>query len=283
VTRVALTLGVDVGATTIVTGLVDVDTGEIHSSRSTASEVHRGGAAVLEDCVRLARQLADPAPAAVGISVCEAVDLEGHVTSAFSFDWRHTDVAGAFADIAPACVDSDVRAAALAEAVWGTGRRHASFLYVNAGSGISSTLVVDGTPYAGAHGNAILIGAGPIDAEAAASGTALRRRHGVSGLDLARAAEAGDRAAERILEEAGGVLGEAIAFAVNLVDPEVVVVGGGLALGSETYSSAAEAAMRKHIWAESAKAIPFLGGDLGTDAALLGAALTASTRLLGSR
>lgn len=119
-----------------------------------------------------------------------------------------------------------------------------------AGSGISSTLVLDGVAYAGAHGNAILLGAGPPDVEAVASGKALQAKHGVPAAALARAADAGDSSATHALRDAGAALGQAIAFAVNLLDPEVVVLGGGLALGSDVYRSTAQDAMRACVGRE---------------------------------
>jgi len=277
---VTLAVGIDIGATKIAAGVVDVERGYVCASRFVASDIDRGGAAVLEDCVKLARGLAaGSAIAAVGIGVCELVDVGGSVTGAGSFDWRGIDLPAAFDHLAPAVVESDVRAAARAESAYGAGRDHASFLYVNAGSGISSTLVLDGTPYAGARGNAILIGAGPLNVEAAASGVGLRARYGSSAEELDRAAAGGDESAAYALEDAGAALGEAIAFAINLLDPEVVVLGGGLALGSRLYSTAAERAMRAQIWADSARGIPFLRAALGGEAGMIGAALTATTTL----
>ena len=87
-----------------------------------ATEPRRGGAAVLADCVALAAQAASGrAVGAVGVGVCELVDCEGAITSASSFDWRGLDVGAAFSEIAPVRVESDVRAAALAESVQARG------------------------------------------------------------------------------------------------------------------------------------------------------------------
>jgi predicted NBD/HSP70 family sugar kinase len=227
---VTLAVGIDVGATKVAAGVVEVDTGRIQSSSVAASNLGRGGAALLRDCVEGARQVAgDFAIDAVGVAVCETVALDGRVTSAYSFDWRELEVARAFSEIAPARIESDVRAAASAEARFGAGREHASFLYVNAGAA-----------------------------------------------ELARAAEAGERSATHVLRDAGAALGQAIAFAVNLLDPEVVVIGGGLALGSAIYTSAAEIAMRGQVWSENTKEIPLVQGALGLEAGMIGAALSAT-------
>jgi len=280
---VTLAIGIDVGATKVAAGVVELDTGRIQSSSVVGSDLARGGASLLHDCVEVARQLARDCPIdAVGVAVCETVDLDGRVTSAYSFDWRALDVARAFSEIAPARIESDVRAAARAEARFGAGRKRASFLYVNAGSGISSTLVLDGAPHAGARGNAILLGAGPLNVEALASGTALQARHGVSAAELAKAADAGESWARQVLQDAGAVLGQAIAFAVNLLDPEIVVLGGGVALGSAVYTAAAETAMRAHVWSDNTKAIPLVQGALGLEAGMIGAALIAAPHAVAS-
>lgn len=278
-----LAIGIDVGATKTAAGIVEVETGTIDTARAIATDLARGGDVLLRDCARLAQQLAAGAEiAAIGIGVCETVDTNGRVTSAHSFDWRNDDVAHAFSDIAPTCVESDVRAAALGEAVYGAGRDLQSFLYVNAGSGISSSLVIEGAPYRGARGNAILIGAGPLNAEAVASGTALHKLHGTSPADLERAAAAGDSSAARTLARAGAALGEAIGFAVNLLDPEAVVLGGGVALGSRAFAEAAERAMRAQIWAANARALPLFEATLGADVGVVGAALAGVRALPGS-
>jgi len=87
--------------------------------------------------------------------VCELVGPAGEVRSAETVDWRGIDLAAAFADIAPARVESDVRAAALAESRHGAARDRPDFLYVSVGSGISHCLMVDGRPRLGVRGAAI--------------------------------------------------------------------------------------------------------------------------------
>ena len=148
---------------------------------------------MLDACVRVCERVAnEELVSAIGVGVCEIVDRDGAITSACSIDWRDLDVAGAFAHLAPAHVESDVRAAAIAEARYGAGRDLASFLYVNAGSGTSSCLVIDGEPLAGARGAAILIGAGPLEAEAAAGGLGIARSYGApTAADVVHAAQCG--------------------------------------------------------------------------------------------
>ena len=277
-------VGIDVGATKVAAALFTPSTGAIDRWTFIATEPRRGGAAVLADCVALAAQAASGrAVGAVGVGVCELVDCEGAITSASSFDWRGLDVGAAFSEIAPVRVESDVRAAALAESVQGAGRGLHSFLYVNSGSGVSSALVLDGVPYPGSRGNAILMGAGPFNVERQASGTAIARQSGrVSAERLAGAAATGDAEASAVIRRAASALGEAIAFAVNLLDPEAVVLGGGLALGGGLYRQTLEQTLRAHIWADSTRTLEVRASPLGGKAGVIGAALVGAALVGGS-
>jgi glucokinase len=277
-------LGIDLGATKVAAALVETASGEISHAKRIATRPRRGGEAVLDDCIALAEQvIGGRTVAAIGVGVCELVDLDGNITSNYSFDWRNVDVSAALAHLAPTCVESDVRAAARAEAAVGAGRGLHSFLYVNAGSGISSTLVVDGVPLAGARGNAILIGAGPLNVEERAGGIGIAHSARMdSAADVIGAAERGNHRAAAVLEQAGTALGEAVAFAANLLDPELVVLGGGVALASPRYRSALENAMRTNIWAESTRTLTVVTTQLGADAGIIGAALAATRTHIGA-
>ena len=143
--------------------------------RQVATRAERGGAAVLADCAALAAELGG-GQLPVGIGLCELVDLAGRPASADTIDWRGLDPAGAIG--APSVVvESDVRAAALAEARFGAGAGVSPFLFAIVGTGASACLVVDGRPYAGGRGEAIVLGAPPV--ELVASGRALARAAGL--------------------------------------------------------------------------------------------------------
>jgi predicted NBD/HSP70 family sugar kinase len=76
--------------------------------------------------------------------VPELVDPIGQITSGHTIDWRGLSLTELFASVGPVCVEADVRAAALAEARLGAGRAYRIIAYVTIGTGISSTLVLDG-------------------------------------------------------------------------------------------------------------------------------------------
>jgi glucokinase len=200
--------------------------------------------------------------------VCELVDNAGHTQSAQTIDWRESDIAGAFARIGPATVESDVRAAAMAEARFGGGRGVDELLFVTVGTGISCCLVLAGRPYPGARGNAICFGAPPV--ENAASGLALAAAGGRPWAEEVLA----DPSLVAIVEEAAAALGAGLAWLVNALDPGKVVIGGGLGL-EERYRELAVAAMRPMIFADNTRDVPVVPAELGVDAGVIGAALAA--------
>jgi glucokinase len=227
----------------------------------------RGGAAVLADCVALAEQLgAGRLP--VGIGLCELVDLDGRPASADTVDWRDLDPLAAFA--APrVTLESDVRAAALAEARFGAGVDRSPFLFAIVGTGTSVCLVVDGRPYAGAHGDAIVLGAPPI--EVVASGRALTRSTGRERAEDVLA----DPTLGGLVSDAAGALGRVLAVLANALDPSVIVLGGGL--GTEpVFQKRVEQACRALIAYPRTPPLDVVSSALGADGGMIGAALVAA-------
>ncbi|MDT9690039.1 ROK family transcriptional regulator [Streptomyces sp. P9(2023)] len=140
----------------------------------------------------------------------------------------------------PVTSDNEANAAALAELWFGALGDVRSFLYLTGEIGVGGAIVVDGELLRGAHGFAGEIGHLPVDAdgplcrcgsrgclEQYAGQSALLRAAGAAGVELlARAADAGEPRAVAAVEEAGRMLGLALSGAVNLLDPEAVVLGG---------------------------------------------------------
>jgi glucokinase len=258
-------LGVDVGGTKIAAARVDVERGTVVGSRRRPTLPARGSDAVLADCRALIEELGEGATA-VGLALCELVDPYGRVRSAETVDWRDADLFATF-DV----VESDVRAAALAEARFGAGRDEADFLYVSVGSGISHCLMVDGRPRVGVRGSAIGTGAPLV--EEWSSGLALARRSGHATAEEALA----DPAAGEVVEDGARRLGLTLASLVNAFDPGAVIIGGGLGL-HDGYRERVERALRAAVYDPEARELPVLPAGLRGDAPVIGAALAAAAR-----
>jgi glucokinase len=281
--------------------LVRFPAGELACREVIPTGTERGPKAVLADVAALARRLFDRVPparrfAGLGLGVPELIDPQGRVASGQTIDWRGVPLAERLVGMGPVRVESDVRAAALSEALFGAGRPHRIFAYVTVGTGISSCLVQDGRPYAGARGNALVLASGPFSTvcprcgvvartvrEEIASGPALVRlyneaRGGAAARceDVLAAAVQGDADAVRIVRERGEALGSGVAFLVNVLDPgAVVVVCGGLGLAGDLYWGAFLDSLRRHVWAEATRGLPVVRAGLGADAGPVGAAAAA--------
>jgi glucokinase len=275
-------IGVDVGGTKIAAALVAGGGGVIARTNSR-TEASRPGSEVLADAVLAAEAMAAEAAgrglevAGVGVGVPEIVDPAGRIVTDAVIGWIGLPVEESFSHLGRTTIVADVRAAALGEAVLGAGRGYGTFAYVTVGTGISHTLVVEGRPYAGARGAALLLGSGRLGdvvLEEVACGPAIAAAAGAgSAEEVLAAASAGDAEAARVVASAAQALGEGIATLVNILDPEAVVVGGGLGTAGGSYWDAVVAAARPAIWLEGARDLPIVPAALGTDAGACGAAL----------
>ena len=122
--------------------------------------------------------------------------------------------------------------------------------------------------------------------EEIASGPALVARYNArasagarSGQEVLAAAEAGDADAIDAVRSAGEALGANVGFLVNVLDPESVVVGGGLGLSEGPYWESFLASTRRHLWSAVHRQLPILRAATGPTAGLIGAAAAAWIKL----
>ena len=204
----------------------------------------------------------------------------------------------------PIFVDNDASAAALGECTFGAGRGYRHVIYVTVSTGIGGGIIIDGRVYRGASGAAGEVGhqvvqaGGPLCScgrrgclEELASGTAIahRARELVAegkGLRIAqmakrnepptaeavhRAGREGDPEARRIIEEAGHYLGVGLANLVNIFNPELIVLGGGLTNMGRMLLDPARRVIRREPFAQSRKDVRIVKAALGERVGALGA------------
>ncbi|HEY7184050.1 MAG TPA: ROK family protein [Blastocatellia bacterium] len=294
-------LGIDVGGTKIAAGVV-TRAGKSLFPRRLPTGAERGGEAVMRDVEALSVELINRAEeagirvAGIGLCVAELVDLQGNVTSGHTIKWGGWPIRERLSQIAPAVIESDVRAAALAEAVYGAGRGHEIFLYLTVGTGISCCLALRKRPYAGAHGDALICASSPLTSVCAecgainkltledyASGPAIARRYQPYSTDkvsraeeVIKAARGGDARAVEIVRSAGDALGATAGLLINTLDPEAVVVGGGLGRAGGIYWECFLRSTREHIWAEARRGLQIKHAALSRNG-VIGAAINALT------
>jgi len=293
-------LGIDVGGTSIRAGLFVPRSGSIGHVRAIRTDASNGGRQALARAAAVAREVVEAGTRSglsvdkVGIGVPELVSSTGEIESRAIVPWRSTRVRKMFAAYGDVTIASDVRAAALAEARLGAARGDPTFLYVGVGTGISSTLFIDGQPYLGAHGHAIAFASGPSCAagahdgktllaplEACASGPALVRRaqalghHAADAVEVCRAARSRSGIARTVVDAAATELAAHVAILVNALDPSLVVLGGGLGAAPGRYWNSFRAALPRFTWGRYARRVRVRRARLGARGGLIGAALSA--------
>src|SRR5262245_16509815 len=257
-------IGIDIGGTKIAVGGVFADGRLEQLTRIPTVE------ATLADVARVAAGVAEHLRAeiaGVGVGTCEVVDSDGRVASAVCVPWTETELTDALDALGPVTIEADVRAAAVAEARFGAGREFATFLYVTVGTGISHCLVQDGEPYRGAHGLAQLSGSAPLSFRCPHCGEAVR----VSVEDVASGAAVSSGGVA--VDGAAATLGSLLALLVNVLDPEAVVVGGGLGAAPGAYWDGLVTATRAHIWSDRTRDLPIVQAALGASSGVIGAGL----------
>ena len=201
----------------------------------------------------------------------------------------------------PVLLENDSNAAALGEALAGAGRGARVVVYSNSGSGIGAGLVVAGTLYRGRSSGEMELGhvrltrGGPILEETSA-GWALDARvreaiaaepEGVLAREAARTAAppsarllpaalaAGDATARRILDDAAGCYAHALAHVVQLLNPDTIVLGGGVATIGEPWRESVARQLEPLLMEPFRPAPPVRLAALGEDVVPVGAALAA--------
>jgi glucokinase len=209
----------------------------------------------------------------------------------------------------PTFLENDANAAALGEHRFGAGRDTTPMIYVTVSTGIGGGLILDGRIYHGASGAAGEVGHqtilpnGPLCGcgnrgclEVLASGTAVARvareraRRGVptrivelvdgdleaiSARVVAQAAAEGDREAEAILSEALNYLGIGMANVVNMFNPELIVIGGGLTKVGEPLFEAVRRGIIRHALPAPREGVRVTAAELGDHVGVIGAGAVA--------
>lgn len=207
--------------------------------------------------------------------------------------WHHLEVAKVLSEKIgkPVYLDNDANLAALAEAVIGEGKDYRYVQFLTVSTGLGAGFVIDKKIYLGAHGfanevaNCIMMQDGPSHGailpgglEAISSGTAITSRAKKAGLDVEHAgqvndlAKAGNETAMQIMQDAKNYLANFIGFIYAFADPEIVILGGSVALKIDGFVEEVEALVKEKGYAVMKPYIKVRKSTLNEDSGLLGAA-----------
>jgi len=309
-------IGVDLGGTKLLLGVLDGDSKTVWESREgSAGESEDELVELLVREVEEARS-ERPGVQAIGMGIPATIDHDkGVALAAVNLpiaDLPIRDLVQGRTGL-PAFVDNDANVAALAEHRFGAARGTRNAIMLTIGTGIGGGLILGGEIYRGSTGAGAELGHVVIQmdgpacqgncpnhgcVEALASGTALGREglaaaesnpesalgklHGegesIDGRAVTLAAQEGDEVAAAVFELIGTRLGVALASFANIFEPEVIVIGGGVIAAGDLLLDPA----RRELEARALRPMnrtPVVPAELGADAGMIGAAALARTEL----
>ncbi|HXZ99625.1 MAG TPA: ROK family protein [Candidatus Binatia bacterium] len=297
-------VGIDLGGTSIRAAVASGPTAYSEPVARCPTPAASGPEAVIAACADAARQAARGTPDGIAIGIPGPLDPEEGIVFAAphlpGFEGLPARKLLSEAAGCPVAIHNDSNLAGYAEWVAGMGRGTRSFVFVIVGTGIGGAVIVEGNLHVGVAGTAAEVGHVPCSLdgprcgqghlgclEGIASGTGIARRAAaalVAGEDsrlrgmaspdasvIAKAARAGDPLAIRLYAEAGRALGRSFGGLINILGPEAIATGGGVA----SHFDLLEGALRQGM-AEIAFEVPLrhcrVGrAQLGSEAGLVGA------------
>ncbi len=315
-------IGVDVGGSKLLAGAVDTDF-FVHRrvQRSVSGLDQSSLLRVIAEAAQEARELAGGAVAAVGFGIPSLIDRRsGRSVASVHLPLIDVPFADVMAERLglPVVVDNNAKVAALAEHRAGAAQGYDHALMLTVGSGIGGAAIIDGELHRGASGAAGEFGHitvaldGPSCAggcpgrgclETLASGTALAREalriarcqpdsalaralaqgRALQGPLVTELAHDGDGAAREAIALIGTRLGVGIASLMNIFNPEVVVVGGGVIGAGELLLGPARAEVARRALSRSREAAHIVAAHFGVEAGMVGAAALALESLTAGR
>lgn len=174
-------------------------------------------------------------------------------------------------------IDNDANCFLRAEMKLGAGRKYKNAFGLTVGTGIGGAWWHDQEIYQGVHGSAAEVGWLMVDfKEGIRLEEAFHKLMQNSPAALADEAYRGDILAQKFYHEFGHYLGISLANVVNLIDPELIIAGGGVVESSDLFLTRAKKIMRQYIKSPASKNIKIVKGKLGVNAGAIGAALLVS-------
>lgn len=315
-TKDSFYLGIDLGATSVKSGVVSADKKLLSTvAVPTAKQKYQDVLDAIIDSARQAVAKADlalPDIAAVGIASPGPIDFDAQVIcdSPNIEDWRNVPLGKLLKDALgrPTVLENDANAAALGEFFLGAGKATTVMALFTLGSGIGGGVVIDGSVLHGAHGFAAELGHiivqpggrlcgcgqhGCAEAYASANSTAARATEAVAdrpdsslaqldqpitAIDVEQHARSGDSLAIEILDGSAYYLALLSINVRSVVDPQMIVLGGGMSHAGDILLNAVRKHFDQQNWhLQGADRCRIELAVLGNDAGMIGAAMAAAS------
>jgi glucokinase len=290
-------VGVDVGGTKILAGVVDAE-GEVQNRHERLTELE-SQERLIEELGSAVEDVLDDSIEAVGFGLPSRIDQQaGRVDGSVNIPLADVPLRELMTKRfgLPVAIENDGNAAALAEHRVGAGRDARTMVMLTLGTGVGGGVVIDDKLLreGGELGHTVLVydgipcqgtctGRGHL--EGYVSGTAATKLAqeafgpAVDAHRLVRLAAEGDATAVEILDGIGRKLGAAIGSFVNVFRPQIVVIGGGFASAGDFLLEPAREIMRREALPPARDDLEIVRAELGTAAGVIGAALVAYDEL----
>ena len=289
--------GVDLGGTTVKIAYFD-ETGEMLQKWEIPTVTTDGGkhilphiAASIRDFIR-AYQINETNILGIGIGVPGPVSGKGVVNKCVNLGWGVFNIAEELTALTgfPVKAGNDANVAALGEYWKGGGQGCDNMVFATLGTGVGGGIVIDGHLLHGTHGSGAEIGHMVLNRDETAvcgcgkrgcveqycSATGIVRLAGLHGMkdvtckDIFDAAKAGDKVALEVMDEYYEYLGQFLGSLCSVIDPEIVVLGGGVSKAGQMLLDGVEPRFHKHVF-HAASNVKFALASLGNDAGAYGA------------
>jgi len=304
-------IGVDLGGTNLRTALIS-PAGEIAHKQKEPTEAGQGHRGVIAKLIASIRQQQEHAQrsgrmvVAVGVGAPGVIHAHrGVVVKSPNFpDWDNLPLKQELeaASGIPVFIENDANAAALGEQWRGAAQGINSMIFLTLGTGVGGGIVLDGRIWQGADGMAGEVGhmtiipdgrkcgcgnRGCLEMYASSRGIVMSYQEGlakragspsvdaVTSAEIYEAARRGDALALCVMEAMGRSLGIGIANLINIFNPEMVVIGGGVKDAWTLFIEATRDEVRKRAFAYPAERTRIVPSVLGDDAGMIGAAAVA--------
>lgn len=289
-------IAIDIGGTNTRVALVD-DSYHIIDRHQFATDA-RNPMITLTQIARIVNSYNVPI-AGAGMSCPGPIDIpNGRILTPPNLidKWHHFEVAKELSNLIhlPVHLNNDANLAALAEATLGEGKDYRYVQFLTISTGLGAGFVIDKKIYLGSHGyanevaNCIMQKNGPQHGallpgglEAISSGTAITTRANAAGLNVSHAGEVnalaqnGNAQAQAIMDDAKEYLANFISFIYAFADPDIVILGGSVALKIEGFTEEIESLVKTKVYEVMKPYIKVRRSTLNEDSGLLGAAYLA--------
>ena len=286
-------IAIDIGGTNTRVALIN-ENYEIEERRQFATDAQDPFVTIEE--IRKTIQSFGKSAKGIGISCPGPLDLlHGYIltTTNLGEKWWNYPICEKLSEATglPVYLENDANLACLAEAVIGRGKNYHYVQFMTVSTGVGSGLVINKKIYQGAHGfahenaNIPQLKDGPTQGsiypggvEAICSGTAITSRANQAGLNAAHAgevndlAESGNETAMQIIDDAKEFLANAIAIIYAFIDPDIVILGGSVALKIPGFVEDVEMRVKSKVFSNIVPLVHVVKTNLNEDSGLLGGA-----------